>query len=94
MQSTNEVISGISSRTEISTKPRCSSRPVRNAGVNEMKFRLPTNITSPHKAAKVGPAIDELDGKFERDDVTLYLALSAEHWPNVDPIVAAWQSRS
>lgn len=46
------------------------------------------------EAAKVGPAIDQLDGQFERDDVTLYLALSAEHWPDVDPIIAAWRARS
>ncbi len=44
-------------------------------------------------AEKIGPAIEELDGKYPADDVTLYLALSAEHWPDVPQVVDAWRTR-
>jgi len=33
--------------------------------------------------AKIAPAIADLDGKFPPEDVTLYLVLCAEQWPDV-----------
>lgn len=37
-------------------------------------------------AAKVESAATELDAKFPPEDVTLYLALAAEQWPDVKPL--------
>ena len=45
-------------------------------------------------AAKIAPAVAELDGKFGADDVTLYLALCAEQWPGVPELAALWRQRS
>lgn len=43
---------------------------------------------------KVESAVTELDGKFESDDVTLYLSLCAEQWPQVTEIQDTWRSRT
>jgi hypothetical protein len=45
------------------------------------------------EAAKIATAVDALDQKFDRDDVTLYLALAAEQWPEVQKLVETWKSR-
>ena len=42
---------------------------------------------------KVADAVKELDGKFAAQDVTLYLALCAEQWPQVGEIQEAWRAR-
>ena len=42
---------------------------------------------------KVAGAVQELDGKFDAGDVTLYLALCAEQWPQVGEIQDAWRAR-
>ena len=42
---------------------------------------------------KLGPAIQELDGKFEPDDVTLYLALAVEQWPQSSELKDVWEAR-
>jgi hypothetical protein len=44
--------------------------------------------------AKLGPAVQALDQRFGADDVTLYLALCAEHWPSVPEIGALWRQRA
>ena len=36
--------------------------------------------------AKIAPAIADLDGKFPPEDVTLYLTLAADQWPDVPAI--------
>jgi len=44
--------------------------------------------------AKVPAALEELDGRFAPDDVTLYLALCAEQWPGVPELAEHWRTRS
>jgi hypothetical protein len=44
-------------------------------------------------AKKLKDAIAELDGKFDAEDVTLYLALCAEQWPDVPELDALWRER-
>ena len=43
--------------------------------------------------AKLSAAIETLDGKFDREDVNLYLALCAEQWPESEELQQAWSSR-
>jgi hypothetical protein len=45
-------------------------------------------------AGKIAGAVAELDGKFEPEDVTLYLALCAEQWPNVTELETLWRARA
>jgi hypothetical protein len=42
---------------------------------------------------KIGSAVKDLDGRFDPEDVTLYLAICAQHWPSIDEIRDTWQSR-
>jgi len=42
---------------------------------------------------KVPAAVKALDAKYPPEDVTLYLALSAEHWPKVEAVQQAWRAR-
>ena len=42
---------------------------------------------------KVPSAVEQLDGKYPPEDVTLYLAISAEHWPEVEAVRSAWSAR-
>ncbi len=44
--------------------------------------------------AKLEAAVAELDGKFDPQDVTLYLALCAEQWPAVPELAALWRKRA
>lgn len=44
-------------------------------------------------AAKLAEAVKELDGRFEPEDVTLYLAIAAEQWPDVPEVEALWRER-
>ena len=48
---------------------------------------------TPPDAAKIGEAVEKLDGEHPPEDVTLYLAISTEHWPEVPEIAAAWEAR-
>lgn len=41
--------------------------------------------------AKLEGAVAELDGKFAPEDVTLYLALCAEQWPQTPQLAALWR---
>lgn len=43
--------------------------------------------------AKLAGAVAELDREFEAEDVTLYLSLCAEQWPQVRELEALWRSR-
>jgi len=43
---------------------------------------------------KLPAAVRDLDAKFGADDVTLYLALCVEQWPNVGELVSLWHARS
>ena len=43
--------------------------------------------------SKIPDAVQALDVKYPPDDVTLYLALSAEHWPQVEEVRSAWSAR-
>jgi hypothetical protein len=45
-------------------------------------------------ASKIDGAVSELDGKFEPEDVTLYLALCTEMWPGVEGLTTAWRGRT
>lgn len=42
---------------------------------------------------KIAAAVSELDGKFDAEDVTLYLAICAEQWPQVEEIQSTWAAR-
>ena len=42
---------------------------------------------------KVAEAVQHLDGKFASEDVSLYLALCAEQWPEISEIQDAWGKR-
>jgi hypothetical protein len=44
--------------------------------------------------SKVAEAATELDGKHAPEDVTLYLSLCAEQWPQVSEIQELWQARN
>ena len=43
--------------------------------------------------SKIAPAIAELDGKFPREDVTLYLVLCVEQWPRIGEFQKLLSSR-
>ena len=43
--------------------------------------------------AKVADAVKGLEGKFDAEDVTVYLALCAEQWPDVEALDKAWRER-
>ncbi len=44
--------------------------------------------------AKIDGAVSELDGKFDPEDVTLYLALCVEMWPESEALEKAWRARA
>ena len=44
-------------------------------------------------AAKLDAAITELDAKHDPEDVTLYLALCADMWPETTELATAWEAR-
>ena len=43
---------------------------------------------------KIPAALEELEKRFEREDLTLYLALCAEQWPGAEALLAAWRGRT
>jgi uncharacterized protein (UPF0297 family) len=45
-------------------------------------------------AEKLGPALAELDQKFPPEDVTIYLAICAEQWPDVGELDQLWRARA
>lgn len=44
--------------------------------------------------AKVPGALAELDKSFAPDDVTLYLAMCTQHWPDSTAVASAWKQRA
>ncbi len=46
------------------------------------------------EAAKIAPTLAELDARFDPADVTLYMALCAEQWPDVPEVERAWRERA
>jgi len=42
---------------------------------------------------KISAAVAELDSKYESADVTLYLALASEQWPQVPEVESVWRMR-
>lgn len=44
-------------------------------------------------AAKVAAAVEALDAKFAKEDVTAYLSIAAQQWPEVATIEPLWRSR-
>jgi hypothetical protein len=44
--------------------------------------------------AKLQAAVSALDAKYPREDVTLYLAISTQTWPEVEQIAELWRGRS
>ncbi len=45
------------------------------------------------KNEKIAAAVKDLDQRFDPDDVTLYLALAVEQWPEVEKLTEAWKAR-
>jgi hypothetical protein len=43
---------------------------------------------------RIAPALSELDEKFDPADITLYLAMCAQQWPQVKALDEAWRKRS
>ena len=44
--------------------------------------------------AKVAAAVASLDESHPPEDVTLYLSMCAEQWPDIEEVNAVWQMRS
>lgn len=44
--------------------------------------------------SKIAGAIAELDKTFSPDDVTLYLAMCTQHWPDAAAVASAWKQRA
>ena len=45
------------------------------------------------EADKIGAAVAELDGKYDAQDVTLYLSMCAEQWPGIPEMESVWAMR-
>jgi len=43
---------------------------------------------------KLSAAVEGLDARFDPEDVTLYLALCAEQWPDAPEVAALWKART
>jgi hypothetical protein len=44
-------------------------------------------------AERIPAAIEQLDGAFEAEDVTLYLSMCVEQWPGVKELEPLWRKR-
>ena len=44
--------------------------------------------------SKVAAAVASLDESHPPEDVTLYLSMCAEQWPDIEEVTAVWQMRS
>lgn len=62
-------------------------------GVEHEEGMIHSTEESRPDGGKVAEAVQELDGKFEGDDVTLYLSICAEQWPQVPEIQETWRAR-
>lgn len=63
-------------------------------GVTHQEGMLEDLDANKPDVAKLDAAVAELDGKFDPADVTLYLALCAEQWPDVPELAALWRKRA
>ena len=43
---------------------------------------------------KIPGAVEKLDGEFPPEDVTMYLAVSAQTWPEVETFDQLWRQRT
>lgn len=48
---------------------------------------------SPPDESKIEGAVRQLDEKHDAEDVSLYLALCTEMWPDVPGVMKAWEAR-
>ena len=55
--------------------------------IEDLDHNVPT-------AAKLDAALADLDKKFAPEDVTLYLSMCAEQWPQVPELDASWRKRA
>lgn len=46
------------------------------------------------ETAKIAPTLAQLDQEFDPADVTLYMALCTEQWPDVPEVERAWRERA
>ncbi len=44
-------------------------------------------------AQKIAGVVKDLDGQFDPADVTIYLAIAAEQWPDVKELDTLWRTR-
>ncbi len=52
-----------------------------------------TRVQAP-EASKIAAAVEQLEGKYEAEDINLYLALSTITWPQIDELRTIWESRT
>lgn len=62
-------------------------------GVDHEDGMIHSTEESKPDGGKIADAVKELDGKHDKDDVTLYLSLCAEQWPSVTEIQEVWSER-
>lgn len=62
-------------------------------GVDHEDGMIHSTEESKPDGGKIADAVKELDGKHDKDDVTLYLSLCAEQWPSVTEIQDVWSGR-
>lgn len=61
-------------------------------GVKHKDGMLEENDAKPD-VSKLNEAISALDEKYDKDDVTLYMAVCAEQWPAVPEVESMWRMR-
>jgi hypothetical protein len=64
-----------------------------STGVPHDNGMIEDTEASKPKRDKIKSTVAELDKKFEPADVTLYLAICAEQWPDVKELQEIWKSR-
>ncbi len=62
-------------------------------GVAHEEGMIQDTEESPPDGSKIAGAVQDLDGSFDAEDVTLYLALCVEMWPDSEELASAWKSR-
>jgi hypothetical protein len=62
-------------------------------GVEHEDGMIQNTEESQPDGAKIAEAVKELDGTHSAEDVSLYLSLCAEQWPQVTEIQDVWKSR-
>lgn len=62
-------------------------------GVEHEDGMIQNVTTALPEAAKLGDAVKELDGKYDPQDVTLYLSIATEQWPQIAEVESLWRLR-